>query len=148
MPLNTWQKFKLYCPILLLQFAAKTECQKQIEQAKSLIASGVVDIFLPVCKPDGTFAPKQCNVQGCFCVDEITGLCVPDAECRIESDVNCGKTSKIYTASGWSGGGGGGEGMEWGCMECRWWEEITSCGIYIRVTCLNIFSSLCYFRTW
>lgn len=74
--------------------AAKTECQKQVEEAETMIASGVVDIFLPVCRPDGNFAPKQCNLQGCFCVDEMTGLCVPDGKCqRIYSDLDCGKSS-------------------------------------------------------
>jgi len=80
-------------------FAANTACQKQLEEAESLIASGAVDILLPVCMADGSFAPKQCNLQGCFCVDESTGRCKGDTECEpIGSDVDCGKTYKINNA--------------------------------------------------
>ncbi|XP_078366848.1 thyroglobulin-like [Oculina patagonica] len=67
---------------LPFKVTAKTECQKQVEEAKSMIASGVVDIFVPVCRRDGHFAPEQCNLQGCFCVDETTGQ-------RKDSDLDC-----------------------------------------------------------
>ena len=76
-----------------------TDCQQKLEDAETLIASGVVDILLPVCMADGSFAPKQCDLQGCFCVDERTGVCKEGTEPEpMGSDVDCGKACKIYIA--------------------------------------------------
>jgi len=78
--------------VLPLVVTANTKCQQQLEDAKSLIESGVVDIRLPVCMADGSFAPKQCNFQGCFCVDERTGVCKGGTKCQpIGPDEGCVK---------------------------------------------------------
>ncbi|CAF0803036.1 unnamed protein product [Didymodactylos carnosus] len=46
----------------------KCELLKCFDQLKKLNKNDTNSILIPNCKPDGTFAPRQCNKTSCYCV--------------------------------------------------------------------------------
>lgn len=124
MPYESEYPNDAFCWILSKCTPGPTSEQPQCQQERnSILVQGrdISDLYIPSCKDDGTYAPKQCHESAgvCWCVDDY-GNEITDSRkledqfkgCEEEMSINpcdynpCGNTGAVcyQTKSGWSCG--------------------------------------------
>ncbi|XP_057300032.1 equistatin-like [Hydractinia symbiolongicarpus] len=71
---------------------SKSKCKTEKAHALSLVSSGMLGVFVPGCKNDGSYEKKQCHesTRYCWCVYEQCGEEIPGSrKRRDQGDVDC-----------------------------------------------------------